>query len=143
MERPVRCSQILLLGLGAAAFIASAAKHLPPSDVWCILYPSLRHFLKSDVVVIDEQSLLITLKPHVCDPFLMLRITQPGVIRFRDKYWMRQYNGRCELTRPVSGGRPGVQKSSLLGRVSFSHANLGTPASRGINPKSECWHFGL
>ncbi|KAJ7628484.1 hypothetical protein FB45DRAFT_794341 [Roridomyces roridus] len=48
---------------GAAAFIVSAASHLPPSDVWCILYPSLRHFLRSDVVVIDEQSLLTALKP--------------------------------------------------------------------------------
>ncbi|KAF9254440.1 hypothetical protein L218DRAFT_1082334 [Marasmius fiardii PR-910] len=48
---------------GAAAFIASAAKHLPASDVWCILYPSLRHFLKSDIAVIDEQSLLLAMKP--------------------------------------------------------------------------------
>ncbi|KAF7329785.1 hypothetical protein MKEN_00241800 [Mycena kentingensis (nom. inval.)] len=48
---------------GAAAFIVSAAAHLPTSDVWCILYPSLRHFLKSDVVEIDEQSLLTAMKP--------------------------------------------------------------------------------
>ncbi|KAL0574075.1 Serine/threonine-protein kinase [Marasmius crinis-equi] len=48
---------------GAAAFIASAAKHLPASDVWCILYPSLRHFLRSEIAVIDEQSLLVALKP--------------------------------------------------------------------------------
>ncbi|KAG5639727.1 hypothetical protein H0H81_000007 [Sphagnurus paluster] len=50
---------------GAAAFIASAAHHLPPSDVWCILYPSLRHFLKSDVATIDEHSLLVAMKPPV------------------------------------------------------------------------------
>ncbi|KAJ3746567.1 hypothetical protein DFH05DRAFT_1607341 [Lentinula detonsa] len=48
---------------GAAAFIAAAAKHLPSSDVWCILYPSLRHFLKSDVETIDERSLLNAMKP--------------------------------------------------------------------------------
>lgn len=48
---------------GAAAFVASAAKHLQPSDVWCILYPSLRHLLRSDVRNIDEQSLLATMKP--------------------------------------------------------------------------------
>ena len=51
--------------LGAAAFIASAAKHLPPSDVWCILYPSLKHFLRSEVRDVDEQSLLTALKPPV------------------------------------------------------------------------------
>ncbi|KAF8958945.1 hypothetical protein BDZ97DRAFT_1839964 [Flammula alnicola] len=48
---------------GAAAFITSAGQHLPPSDIWCILYPSLRHFLKSDVAKIDEQSLLGAMKP--------------------------------------------------------------------------------
>ncbi|KAI0327534.1 hypothetical protein GY45DRAFT_1373135 [Cubamyces sp. BRFM 1775] len=47
---------------GAAAFIASAAKHLPPSDVWCILYPSLKHFLRSDVRDVDEKSLLMAMK---------------------------------------------------------------------------------
>ncbi|KAL7284649.1 hypothetical protein ACG7TL_001946 [Trametes sanguinea] len=47
---------------GAAAFIASAAKHLPPSDVWCILYPSLKHFLRSDVRDVDESSLLLAMK---------------------------------------------------------------------------------
>ncbi|KAG6841356.1 hypothetical protein C0991_011899 [Blastosporella zonata] len=48
---------------GSAAFIASAARHLPASDVWCILYPSLRHFLKSDIKEINELSLLMTMKP--------------------------------------------------------------------------------
>ncbi|KAF8892835.1 hypothetical protein CPB84DRAFT_1837361 [Gymnopilus junonius] len=48
---------------GAAAFITSAAQHLPPSDVWCILYPSLRHFLKSDIEYVDERSLLCAMKP--------------------------------------------------------------------------------
>ena len=55
----------LICYIGAAAFIAAAAKHLPPSDVWCILYPSLKHFLRSDVRDIDEQNLLLALKPPV------------------------------------------------------------------------------
>ena len=51
--------------LGAAAFIAAAAKHLPPSDVWCILYPSLKYFLRSDLRDADERSLLLAMKPPV------------------------------------------------------------------------------
>ncbi|KAH0578433.1 hypothetical protein H2248_003581 [Termitomyces sp. 'cryptogamus'] len=47
---------------GSAAFIASAVRHLPPSDIWCILYPSLRHFLKCDVKEIEELSLLMAMK---------------------------------------------------------------------------------
>ncbi|KAF8653642.1 hypothetical protein AX16_003794 [Volvariella volvacea WC 439] len=47
---------------GAAAFIVAAAKQLPTADVWCILYPSLRHYLRSDIAEIDEASLLTAMK---------------------------------------------------------------------------------
>lgn len=61
-------SYMLSTNIGAVAFITSAGQHLPPSDIWCILYPSLRHFMKSDIVAIDEQSLLTALKPPVSHP---------------------------------------------------------------------------
>ena len=51
--------------IGAATFISSAAQHLPSSDIWCILYPSLRHFLRSDIAEIDTLSLLGAMKPPV------------------------------------------------------------------------------
>ncbi|EJD52092.1 ARM repeat-containing protein [Auricularia subglabra TFB-10046 SS5] len=47
---------------GAAAFIASAAKRLPDTDVWCILYPSLKHVLKCDIREINELNLLAYVK---------------------------------------------------------------------------------
>ena len=50
---------------GAALFIASAAKALPITDVWCILYPSLKHFLRSDIRAVDVQSILKSLKSPV------------------------------------------------------------------------------
>ncbi|KAH9916914.1 uncharacterized protein B0H18DRAFT_1036508 [Fomitopsis serialis] len=34
-----------------------------PSDVWCILYPSLKHLLRSDIRDVDERSLLLAMKP--------------------------------------------------------------------------------
>jgi phosphoinositide-3-kinase regulatory subunit 4 len=58
-------TKLTFLTSGATAFIASAAKHLPASDVWGILYPSLRHFLRCDVRDVDEFSLLTALKPPV------------------------------------------------------------------------------
>lgn len=51
--------------------MASAATHLPQSDVWCILYPSLRHYLKSDVHAVNEANLLMALKPMVSAPPLL------------------------------------------------------------------------
>ncbi|KAF8509221.1 hypothetical protein BU17DRAFT_99144 [Hysterangium stoloniferum] len=47
---------------GASAFIAGETKNLPSTDVWCILYPSLKHFLRSDLRSISERILLLTLK---------------------------------------------------------------------------------
>ena len=51
--------------LGAAAFIAAAAKNLPETDIWAILYPSLRHYLRADVETITEYNLLSSLKTPV------------------------------------------------------------------------------
>ncbi|KAG8916382.1 Serine/threonine-protein kinase [Tulasnella sp. 417] len=53
---------------GAAAFLASAAKKLPATDVWCILYPGLRQHLRSDIRAISESSLLTTVKPPLPRP---------------------------------------------------------------------------
>lgn len=50
---------------GSAAFISSAAKYLPSTDVWCILYPSLKHFLCCEIHTIDLRSLLLALKSAV------------------------------------------------------------------------------
>ena len=33
--------------------------------MWCILYPSLKHFLRSDVRDVDEKSLLLAMKRPV------------------------------------------------------------------------------
>jgi hypothetical protein len=68
-DKVIFCSflydRLLSRGIGATSFITSAAQHLPPTDVWCILYPSLKHFLKADVAIINEQGLLTVMKPPV------------------------------------------------------------------------------
>ncbi|CAG8742179.1 9168_t:CDS:2, partial [Acaulospora colombiana] len=44
-------------------WIRQAARQLPKTDVWCILYPSLKYFLKSEVKDLDEETLLTCVKP--------------------------------------------------------------------------------
>lgn len=51
---------------GAAGFVAKAASQLSPSDIWCILYPTIRPALRSDVVKLDEDSILSALVSPVC-----------------------------------------------------------------------------
>lgn len=48
---------------GSAGFIAATARHLPKTDVWCILYPLLRPLLAADVLELDESSILSALIP--------------------------------------------------------------------------------
>ncbi|KAF6748025.1 other/VPS15 protein kinase [Ephemerocybe angulata] len=73
---------------GAAAFITSAAQHLPVSDVWCILYPSLRHFLKSDVADVNATTVLRTLKPPLPRQILDASV-QWAMKADRNSFWSR------------------------------------------------------
>lgn len=71
---------------GAVAFLTSAAEHLPPSDIWCILYPSLRHYLTSDVAEIDAASVLRALKPPVSFPLVSMNFVSFTHPRYQDKF---------------------------------------------------------
>jgi hypothetical protein len=51
--------------LGAAGFVAAAARKLPQPDVWCILYPSVRTLLQCDVHELDEASILSSVSEPV------------------------------------------------------------------------------
>ncbi|WVQ80358.1 hypothetical protein IAT38_002463 [Cryptococcus sp. DSM 104549] len=57
------CHPNLWIRQGAIGFIAAATRNLPSSDVWCILYPSVRPMLHSDVKEMDEGSLMSALLP--------------------------------------------------------------------------------
>jgi hypothetical protein len=51
----------LIHPIGTAGYIAAAARNLPPSDIWCILYPSVRTMLRSDILEMDEGSIMSAL----------------------------------------------------------------------------------
>ncbi|KAF9233916.1 hypothetical protein BU15DRAFT_90187 [Melanogaster broomeanus] len=84
---------------GAAAFIASAAKRLQPSDVWCILYPSLRHLLRCDVKEIDEQSLLTAMKPPLSRPVFDGAV-QWAMRAERTMFWRGQRRSATKIESP-------------------------------------------
>ncbi|KAL1709450.1 hypothetical protein EV121DRAFT_252818 [Schizophyllum commune] len=82
----------------AAAFISSAARPLPDADVWCILYPSLRHFLKSDVATIDEKSLLMAMKPPLSRQIFDAAV-QWAMKSDKSNFWRGQRRARTESPR--------------------------------------------
>ncbi|KAJ3852330.1 hypothetical protein EV368DRAFT_41251 [Lentinula lateritia] len=107
---------------GAAAFIAAAAKHLPPSDVWCILYPSLRHFLKSDVETIDEKSLLSAMKPAL-----------PRQIFDATVQWAR----KTDRTNFWKAGRRGGGKTETPRESVASVRKISTSLSKNLSEEDE------
>ncbi|KAJ2936541.1 hypothetical protein H1R20_g554, partial [Candolleomyces eurysporus] len=84
---------------GAVAFLTSAAQHLPVSDIWCILYPSLRHFLKSDIAEIDAMSLLRAMKPSVSRQILDASV-QWAMKADRNSFWSRPKRTSNKLESP-------------------------------------------
>ncbi|THU97645.1 ARM repeat-containing protein [Dendrothele bispora CBS 962.96] len=116
---------------GAAAFIASAAKHLPDSDVWCILYPSLRHFLKSDVVEIDEQSLLNAMKTPVSRRIFDAAV-QWAMKADKTSWW----RGGRKVGGGSGGGGSGGRTESPRESV-MSMRKAGTAISRNMSEEDE------
>jgi phosphoinositide-3-kinase regulatory subunit 4 len=62
---PLICHPSVWIRYGAVGFISSTAKHLPKTDLWCIIYPLLRPFLRSDIADIDEPSILENMETPV------------------------------------------------------------------------------
>nr|CAG8541391.1 2408_t:CDS:10 [Entrophospora candida] len=59
---PLLCHPGIWIRYGAIGFIASVAKLLPQTDIWCIIYPIIRQFLQADIVEITEMHLLENVK---------------------------------------------------------------------------------
>ncbi|CAO3698380.1 unnamed protein product [Rhizopus stolonifer] len=55
---PLMCHPNVWVRDGSVGFISSAIKHLPETDVWCIIYPLIRPFLRSDIADVNEEALL-------------------------------------------------------------------------------------
>nr|XP_019002677.1 VPS15 protein kinase [Kwoniella mangroviensis CBS 8507]OCF66138.1 VPS15 protein kinase [Kwoniella mangroviensis CBS 8507] len=57
------CHPNMWIRQGTAGFIAAAARNLPPTDVWCILYPGIRPLLHADIKEMNEISILSAILP--------------------------------------------------------------------------------
>lgn len=122
---------------GTAAFIAAAVQQLPSSDVWCILYPSLRHFLRSDVAAITEQSLLNTMKPPLSRQILDTAV-QWAMKADKASFWrtFRRTNSKIESPREsVVSVRK--QSQSIIKRSEDDEAQLAKLQQLGMTSADE------
>ncbi|KAF9102549.1 Serine/threonine-protein kinase [Mortierella sp. GBA35] len=60
---PLLCHPNLWIRYGAIGFIASTSQRLPVADIWCMIYPIIRPFMRSDVGEVNELHLRENVKP--------------------------------------------------------------------------------
>jgi phosphoinositide-3-kinase regulatory subunit 4 len=62
---PLICHPNIWIRNAVVGFISSSVKHLSKTDLWCIVYPMIRPFLRSDIAEISEQALLENIETPV------------------------------------------------------------------------------
>ncbi|ORX99188.1 ARM repeat-containing protein [Basidiobolus meristosporus CBS 931.73] len=62
---PLICHPNSWISYGAISFIVSCGKVLTVPDVWCFIYPTIRPFLKADIINLTEPELLEAAKPRI------------------------------------------------------------------------------
>ncbi|KAF9971093.1 Serine/threonine-protein kinase, partial [Actinomortierella ambigua] len=59
---PLLCHPSLWIRYGAIGFISSTARRLPMADIWCMIYPIIRPFLRSDIGEVSDLHLRENIK---------------------------------------------------------------------------------
>ncbi|KAI5119857.1 hypothetical protein M0805_000691 [Coniferiporia weirii] len=108
--------------IGASLFIASATKALPTTDVWCILYPSLKHFLRSEVRSVDVRTVMKALKAPL--PRHMYDFALDWAMKMgSSQFWKTQRKSSLKYDNPKE--------------AAIAAARKGARGSIRITPKSE------
>ncbi|KAG0188811.1 Serine/threonine-protein kinase [Apophysomyces sp. BC1034] len=98
---PLLCHPSIWIRYGAVGFISSTAKHLPQTDIWCIIYPLLTPFLRSDIADINESELLENIKSPLPRQVYEQAIIWASKASPRSLFWKAQRNKRG-VSEPTS-----------------------------------------
>ncbi|KAL0095743.1 armadillo-type protein, partial [Phycomyces blakesleeanus] len=91
---PLICHPSVWIQYGAIGFISSTAKHLPQTDLWCIIYPLLKPFLRSDISEVNETCLLQNIKTPLPRQVYEQAIIWANKASIRSLFWKPQQDKR-------------------------------------------------
>ncbi|KAG0266360.1 Serine/threonine-protein kinase [Mortierella polycephala] len=97
---PLLCHPNLWIRYGAIGFIASASQRLPVADIWCMIYPIIRPFMKSEIGEVNELHLRENVKPPLSRNVFESSI-QWAQVANRTSFW-KPFRERPTATRSVS-----------------------------------------
>ncbi|ORZ03447.1 hypothetical protein BCR43DRAFT_483381 [Syncephalastrum racemosum] len=110
---PLLCHPSTWIRYGSIGFISSAAKHMPQTDLWCIIYPLLMPFLKSDIAEINEQCLLENLKAPLPRPIYEQATVWATRASSESAFWKSQQEKKRKPGGAASRSQP-VGLASLV-----------------------------
>ncbi|KAG0049019.1 Serine/threonine-protein kinase [Gryganskiella cystojenkinii] len=97
---PLLCHPNLWIRYGAIGFIASTSQRLPAADIWCMIYPIIRPFMRSDVGEVSELHLRENVKPPLSRNVFESAI-QWAAMANRTSFW-KPVRERPTTTRSLS-----------------------------------------
>ncbi|RCH97242.1 Serine/threonine-protein kinase, partial [Rhizopus stolonifer] len=87
---PLICHPNVWIRYGAIGFISSSAKNLPKTDLWCIIYPMLRPFLRSDIAQVNEGTLLENVETPISRQVYEQAIVWATKATVQSNFWKQQ-----------------------------------------------------
>ncbi|KAJ8663211.1 hypothetical protein O0I10_001388 [Lichtheimia ornata] len=114
---PLICHPSVWIRHGAVGFIVSASKHLPETDIWCIIYPLLTPFLKADISSINEEELMENAKTPLSRQIYEQAIGWATKATSKSLFWKHQREKRARSNAPrqrKSGPAMLLRQGSLL-----------------------------
>ncbi|KAG0024457.1 Serine/threonine-protein kinase [Entomortierella chlamydospora] len=118
---PLLCHPNLWIRYGAIGFISSTAQRLPVADVWCMIYPIIRPFMRSDVGEVSELHLRENVKPPLSRHVFESSI-QWAAVANRTSFW-----------KPMRE-RPAPIRSMSVSSSHSSAVPLDLPSGRSSEP---------
>ncbi|ORY82386.1 Other/VPS15 protein kinase [Leucosporidium creatinivorum] len=118
------CHPNIWIREGTAAFLASTAKRLSPTDCWCILYPTIKRLLRADIKEITELALL----DNAREPL-------PRVIFEAAVAWAGR-SGKSNFWSLPRGSAKGAPRDAGV-RTDEDHAQLEKMRQLGMKPEDE------
>ncbi|SAM00828.1 hypothetical protein [Absidia glauca] len=114
---PLVCHPSMWIRHGAIGFISSTTKHLPQTDRWCIIYPLLTPFLRSDIAEINEECLLDNVKSPIPRLVYEHAILWANKATAQSIFWQTQQRdrrGRSRVGSSSSGPGTLIRQGSLF-----------------------------
>ncbi|CAO3623542.1 unnamed protein product [Mucor fragilis] len=111
---PLICHPNAWIRNAAVGFISSSVKHLPKTDLWCIIYPMIRPFLRSDIAQVNEESLLQNTATPISRQVYEQAMLWATKATVKSKFWKQQIiKSAKDASSSLKSSRMGGTENSL------------------------------